>query len=354
MPRVHPLLLCLLPACAAPEVLEEEAAPGVPDAAAMTVAPTCARLSDTRELIPSDAMGMVGLDMARLRTTGVFSDIEAALRADPNGADALAVADKCGVGPSNWDGVTMATTDGGDIVVVLEAPGLGRGSTLDCLSAEIVAKTGTAPWTRKTASCGSDLSMAGGDFGWAIDDDRIAFATPGWGKTVAQRRVGRGKSARSGKLKWAFGSVDTSKPVWFAVDVPSVAKGATSGTPAEGIQRVGGAADLSKGLDVDVVAGFDRASAASAAASEINAQLSKAMLLAPMLGVPTGVLTGLSVRAKGNELRMSATISEADLNALRDLAKDTLGLGAGGAHPARPTPRPTPTPKRRKSPMSAI
>ena len=348
MLRSSPLLLCLLPACAAPDVAIQDASPVSLDAAAMVAGPTCTRLSDTRELIPSDAMAMAGLDMARLRTTGVFADLETALRADPDAADALAVADKCGVGPSTWEGMTLAASESGDIVLVLQAPGLGRGSTLDCLASEIEAKTGTAPWTRAKATCGSDLSLAGGDIGWAIDDDRVAFATPGWGKTVAARRTGSGKSARAGKLAWAFGGVDVSKPVWFAVEMPGALKGSVTGTAAEGVQRVGGSADLAKGLDVDVVAGFDRAAGATAAAKEINAELSKAMLVAPMLGVPVGVLTGLSVRAKGKDLQMSATISQADLDALRDLAKDTLGLGAGPAHPPTPTPAPT-RPKTRSS-----
>ncbi len=350
MLRTSPLLLCLVSACAAPEILVDDTTPVRGDAAAMVAAPACTRLSDAREIVPSDAMAMAGFDMARLRTTGVFTDLESVLRADPDAADALAVADKCGVGPSTWEAMTMAASDSGDIVLVLEAPGLGRGATLDCLSSEIEAKTGAAPWTRTKATCGSDLSLVGGDIGWAIDDDRIAFATPGWGKAVAARRTGSGKSVRAGRLAWAFGSVDVSKPVWFAVDVPGALKASVTGTSAEGVQRVGGAADLTKGLDVDVVAGFDRPAEASAAAKEINAELGKAMLVAPMLGVPVGVLSGLSVKAKGKELQMSAAISEADLDALRDLAKDTLGLGAGAAHPTTPSPPRT----RPKGPSSAI
>jgi hypothetical protein len=347
----RPLAACLFAVCAgacAPEAAYADETPPAQLQVATLAAPGCAaRAGDPRELVPDDAIGLVGLDLAVLRGTEVFKDVEAALRSDPAIHDAFAAAERCGMGPDAWRGLTVGVSATGDMALVVQATGLGKAATLDCLSTEIAAQTGTAPWTRRGATCATTLDFEGGtEQAWTLDDDSLVIATTGWSSAVEARRAGRGASAKRGKLAWAWSRVDATRPLWFAVEVPPVVTASLGGV-STGLRDVGGTTDLTVGVDMAVTAGFDRAAEAKAAETELKSQLAKASVLAPMFGIPTGVLSGVRISARGAQLDLTAKISEADLSTLRALLRDTLGVAA-------PAPSPTPPPMKSPPKSSAI
>ena len=302
-------------------------------------APACPSTSgDARELVPRDAMAIIGIDAAALRGSVFFRDVEAMARAHPAVAMVLTPLESCGVALADHRGLTIGLSPHGEAVVIAVATGLGRAATLRCIGTELRSTLGVAPWTRRSTGCTSVLELAGGKGrGFAIDDDTVVVATRGWASSVGDRVAERGRSAKTGTLSWAWSRVDVSRTVWFAANVPATAA-RRLGPHAAGLREVGGTVDAPDGLEVHVTGGFGDADEAAAARRAIEAQVHRLRLAAPMFGIPFGVVDGLAVTAHGTRLELTAKISASDLRELRGLLE---GNGEASMPAARPnTARP--------------
>lgn len=330
--------LVLAAACSA-DVLAPAVSAATAHGSAMTLAHACAATRvDTRDLLPDEATIIVGIDVAALRRSAWFSDLEAVARAHPDVARALAPVERCGITLASQREIAVALSEHDDAVLVVRADGLGKPATLDCIARELKKTIGVSPWTRRTTGCASVLEVTGGEGqGFSLDEDTVVIASRGWKTRVADRLAGKGASAMTGKLAWAWTRVDVSRTVWFAADVPaSAAKGL--GPKGAALRHVGGSVDAPAGLHVEVTSGFVDAADAAAAAKEIETQLGQLRLAAPMFGIPSGVADGVSVIAHGTRLDLTAKISEDDLRTLREL----LAGPSAAAAPASPAPGSSP------------
>lgn len=311
----------------------------IPHAAWADTGPICPSTgSDSRQWVPQGAVAIVGIDAVALRASAWFADLEAVAHAHPTLASILAPVERCGVVLSDVRELTIGMSARDDAVAIVRAAGLGRPATIDCVARELTSTIGAAPWTRRTSGCTSVLRLQGGrGQAFVLDDDTVVIATRGWTASVGDRVAGERRPAgaspeRDGGLAWARRSVDVSRTLWFAANVPASAA-RSLGIQGAALQRVGGSIELAAGLDVRVTAEFHTAGDATAAARAIEAQLHRLRLAAPMFAIPIGAIDGIAVAAQGPRVDLTVVISEADLRALRSLLEGPGTPGAPGHAP---------------------
>lgn len=301
---------CSAPALASPRPDVEPPRPVLSVTRACT--PTVVKVA--RELLPEDAVAVVGVDVDSLRVSPVFADVEPMLRATPQVALVLASLERCGVGLDVTRAFTLGVSEGGDLLAVVKADRLGTPATLDCVSRRLESAIGMRPWTRRTHRCHTEIQLAGGQgAGVVVDEDTVAIASRGWALAVAGRAAGHGQAAWHGTLAWASAAVDTARSTWMAAAVPSWLVRAHGA----GLRRVGGSLDLRSGLELELGLDFASVAEASRAALELERERRKLQLAAPMFGVPPGVVAGIGVVARATRIDVRVKISAADLRELR-------------------------------------
>jgi len=315
------LIACIMTAPALGACTAEHLTPA-PDVRAaapqsMMLAPsTCAppSVTDGAGLIPDGASAMMALDVRGIMKGAFGTELHAAITSTADGRDGLATLKACGLNPDDVERITMASDLKDGIVIAIEAKGIGKTSTIDCLHDAIEKKVGSSPWTKTTKACTTALEFDGDDgVAYAAGKNTLVVASKSFDKDLQARLTGRGTPALAGTLKWAKSSLTMGKSGWFAVDVPS---SASSSLPVPGVERVGASIDASKGLALDLSVGMG--TQAQAEEIENNARMLPAM--GPMMGVPTGITDSLKIDRDGSDVSLEVFVSPEDLKQLKTLA----------------------------------
>lgn len=307
------LVACKDKAAEEAAIKQEAAAAGA--AAAAALAPTFATASKgADELIPEAAMFVGSVDIAAFVKSPAYVANKLVVEAQMK--DALAVAGKCGLGLDAVQRVTFGVDPARNhVAAVLDATGIGKRETLDCLHKEITAKDGREPWKFEERGGKQVLVMKDGT-GHMISDDRIAIASGDWATALAELVDGKGKSAFGGTLKDVIARTDSTKPLWAAGKIPTEV---VKGTPVEGAKDVAGSIDIASGVAVEVSVGFASADEATKFQAEAQKQFDQFKGILVPTGVPQAVVDSVQIAAKGPTMRIAVTASDADILALQSV-----------------------------------
>ncbi|MEM7153331.1 MAG: hypothetical protein AAF799_10850 [Myxococcota bacterium] len=305
------------------------------EASVYTAAPRCEPLTAKSlvDVLPDHKIdGAVMLDVKNLRRGKLFKSVEPFLEAEAR--DVLDTMKECGVPLSKVNRVVAGFNEDEDVVFGLEATGVGKDKTLDCLSSKIEAATGEKPWSRVKRGCHTRLETSDADTtGFVVGPNMVVFASKSLEAKLETRLTGKSRSALDGRLSWIPREIDTGRTAWAASRLPPGAM-AELGSGMAGANRVGVSIDATKGLDVGIGAGFKTAADAKSAAGEVEGQLAQLRAILPLAGLPSSVGDSFKVTSKGDVMKFTGFLSPSDIEAVR---RTVEGLSGGGSEPAPPS-----------------
>ena len=273
--------------------------------------------------LPADAKILVGVDLAALQKTQLFSTLYAKM---VEKADVTKVFDTvkstCKVDPvTAVQGLVMAQSgDQEDGAVYLALSGIDRTKLSSCLTAAIqgAAEDKTAKVSVKQDGNVTQITMDGKDpkfVGW-IGKDVVVVPVHGRDKaSVVKWMAGKGALGKTSVAR-LIAKLNTSAPVWAAADA---SKEIESGVTAKGAY---GTVTFAKGnVDADVHAVMESAAQATTMASSAQKQLDDFKgQLPPPFG---GMLKTVTIAPASDEVILKGSFVEKDL-----LAALALALGS--------------------------
>ena len=325
--------LVLAAGCTSTE-LQPESADGSVEASVYMAAPKCDPLKakSLEDVLPDDKIdGAFKLDVKDLRRGKLYKSIEPMFEAEAR--EVLDAMKACGVPLSKVNGVVAGFNEAEDVVFGVEAAGLGKAKTLDCLARKIEAATGESPWSRVKRGCHTRLETSDADVaGFVVGSNMVVFASKSLEASVESRLTGKSRPALSGRLGWIPREIDTGRTAWAGSTLPpGMAAGMSAGM--SGMNRAAVSLDTTKGLDVGVGAGFGTVAEAKSAVSEIESQLMQLRAVVMLAGLPSSVSDSFKVSSKGDLVKLSAFLSPDDIDALRKTLESTAG---GSSEPEAP------------------
>jgi hypothetical protein len=214
--------------------------------------------------------------------------------------------------------------DGGpkEMVIIVEGAGLKD-------------KLSKIPDAVKTAYQGVDI-FTNKDTDAAFIGDRIFFAKKGKMKAEIDVVLGKGKgkgknvaaSKKAKALREAIAKTDTKADLWATIMVP--AKNQTDMKKEQGMvaKTVSVGANFTADLGLAMQLGTDADATAAKLVGMVQAQLPQISQGAGAIGL-TKAAKSLTVTQDGASVKMALTMTEAELMALMNLAKQFGGMGGG-------------------------
>jgi len=262
-----------------------------------------AAASKSVTLLPEGAKIVVGAEFGAVVKSALWSAIEPRLGSRAQGQ--LAAATKCGLSQDKWGRIVIgADPSTNDMAMVVEAEGLGKRTTLECLVKEIGTFT--------LSSDGKHLSDHTGG-GIVLNDDAIAFATPRWMDGLQERIDGKGKAAIDGELKASFTRIGPNRPLWFAAVVPPDAAMMATALLGATAKDVSAYANLNEGVALHLSADVDDPKTAK---SKVQEQLDNSGSMLQIFGVPPAVVDSLKLTVDGALLRVEVRATEDEIRTL--------------------------------------
>jgi hypothetical protein len=143
----------------------------------------------------------------------------------------------------------------------------------------------------------------------------LAIASSDWKDSVAELIDGKGSPAIENSKKDLMSKVDTKKAIWFVANIPPELAGmaAMAGSELTKVKTAVGSVDLSKGVALELVAGFDSSDEAKAAADKVQAlnDMGKGETPENLKGVSESV----KIEASGSDVKLSASASMDEVEA---------------------------------------
>lgn len=305
------------------------------------VAPTCRapKVTEGRELLPASLDVVGGIDLKGMVSSPLWAEVDKLLKTDPDASKSMSALDRCGLGLASWHDVAMGANTGGgdDVVMVVEAKGLGSVKTLECVARELGTPLPKLS-ARKVDGCVDAFDVDDGGSIIFVDADTLAFVSSApLERAVVDRMKGKGKGALDSGLKWARSGLDLGKTMWFAVAVSKTMR-SEIGKFGPGLQRLGGTIDASKGLGLDIGLGYDTTTRAKEMKGTIETEIAPLKMMGPMLGVPSKVLNSIDIDRSGETVSMEMFASLKDLEEIRRSIDGMTGAPHGGATPESAEP----------------
>lgn len=266
------------------------------------------------ELVPDGATGIVSVDAQAIFKSELYTKTKAFV--DQN-AEAKALADglksECGLDFETMKSYVVGfDVAGQNVVWAIDMPGIGKKAALECAAGKLPAND-----VKIVVSEGqgrAELDIAEGKVkGWSLGDDGLVIVTKGWVEAVEQRAKGEGKAAVDFYLKDAVALADRDRHVWFAGEVPAIAAGFLSETPAKGLLRVSGGMNVTSELDIVASAAFSDEPSAKAAKDAVQGLVDAGKAAAIEQGMPKSAVESLTFEQDGAVVRAKVKVPVADL-----------------------------------------
>lgn len=282
------------------------------------------------KLIPEQATILVGVDVAGLMKSKLYTDNKSKFESQPGYKEMAEAAKGCNLDPEKALSSVLFGTDAKDgFAVVLSGEGLGDEKNLTCVADKAKEKNGgKAPFTIADEGGKKTLKMDDGT-GFIIDGKTIVVASKPWADKVKELVDGKGKSAKDGANKDLFGRADQSNHIWFAGLAPEQLSGMAKAQGGIDVKDFSGSVDLSSGLAVKFAAGLGAPEQAADLKKKADENMPMAKMGLGMMGLPASVADSVKIDAKGNVLSFEMKMSDADLKT----AQEKLGALAGGGLP---------------------
>ncbi len=299
------------------------------------------------KLIPEQATILVGVDVGRLMKTKLYVDNKAEFEKQSEYKEMAEAAKGCNLDPETAiSAVTFGTDGKGNFVAVVTGEGIGNEANLTCIADKAKEKNnGKVPFTIADDGGKKVLRMDNEDsIGFITDAKTVVVTSKSWEAAVKDLIDGKGKPAMDGPNKDLFARADHSKHIWAAGLVPAEAAGgaaAMGGEPKDFSLSL----DLSSGLGIKAAVGLANADQAKLLKQKADEALPGVKAMAPMFGVPAKAMDTVKVDVKDNQITFEASMSNEDIQALKDKAAGMLGaFGGGGGMGGPPMEPPAPPP----------
>lgn len=280
------------------------------------------------DVLPSDVAGVIGLDMTRIRQSGLYKSFFEGPTANPGLKQGLAkLKTEFGIDPNtNLEAVVigLAGNDQRNLVVLegsfdqkkVLGAAKAQGSTL----VEKKGKTGT--WHE-----------IDGQGGVAFSGKKLLLGS----KAVVEEALAVGAKKkkgvkRDGTLKKMMGSLSRKSDAWFALWISDEMRKTYQGPPQwKDLKGARGTVDLSEGLALDITVDAGKKDAAAKIKQELDAQVKRAASepLFVQLGF-AAPLQRMTLKQKGNVVRIAVSVTGPELARLQALIGLMAAQGGGG------------------------
>jgi hypothetical protein len=288
-------------------------------ALSVLVLPACkgGASADAVKLVPDEADFIMGASPKAIAESELYKKFSPEFKDSSDYKEGVGMFEDCGLKPLEFDAVVVGGTSESDFVVVIAGASVGKADSATCVVKAIQKENGDEEKAEVTKEDGKDVVNFDKGRVYLVNDNLVAIASTGWQGAVGELIDGKGKSAADNSKKDLLGKVDHKKAMWFVANVPSdMANMAGMAAPeATEVKTVIGAMDLSKGIALDLVAGFGDNDKAKAAADAVQAMFDGVKGMAP----PDlkGVVDSVKIEASGSDVKLAVSASVADLEAAK-------------------------------------
>ncbi|MFO7567160.1 MAG: hypothetical protein R6X02_31230 [Enhygromyxa sp.] len=205
--------------------------------------------ADPTVLVPDSTSAVLGVDVDAFAQTSTGKAVLPALGADLQIADALEIIDDCGLALDRTYALVLARDPGDGRMLAVQARGLGEAATLECLAAELRARSeGVEPWTRERTGCFDSLALGDGSRIWIGNSFTLVWATGSFVEPVAAKLGGAVPLGLPQSLADEFARLDRSGHLWLAARLEEHDRQALASGWSREVESLTVALDLSKGL----------------------------------------------------------------------------------------------------------
>lgn len=288
-------------------------------AVSLLVLPACkgGANADAVKLIPEEAEFIVGMSPSTITGSEAYKEFSAELEKEDEYKEAMAAAEKCGLEPTKFDAVVVGANQSEDMVVIVVGSGIGEDDNASCIIKEIQKASGDEEAAEVTKEDGKKVIEFTDGRAYLVNNNMLALATTSWQDKIGELIDGKGTAAVDGSKKDLYGKVNASAAIWFIAEIPQELAGmaAMAAPEATEVKTVAGSVDLSKGVAVDFVAGFDAEDKATATATKIQEMFDGIKGEAP--AEFSGVIESVKIEASGSDVKFGVSASMDDIKAAK-------------------------------------
>lgn len=290
-------------------------------AASPAEAGQCVAPSDPLELIPSTAVAVGSVDVTAVTRSQLYRDHRADIENNADVAPVIGALKRCGIPWSSFDRFTAGLGPKDELAVVVEAPGVGRKSTLECVARELPASSKGATVKVRGRGCGAKIEVDGEVVGFKVDSSTIVMVEDGWAPVVRDRLHGQGLPITGAGLGAGISRADRGRPLWFAGLLDANAKRSFSNSSAAKLDRFVGSIDLARGFQLSLLGEADSANAARALRDELGGYLAMGRTMLSTLQLPPDFLDSVTIDSRGHTVTLDAALTLGDLERLEAAAR---------------------------------
>jgi hypothetical protein len=298
-------------------------------AASLFILPACKSGANVEavKLIPDEAEMIIGMSPKAITESELYKAFGSEIEKEADYKEAVQAFKDCGLDVNSIESVVVGVkASSEDFVAVVSAEGVGKDDTAVCVIKSIQRMGGDEEIADVTKDSGHKIIQFTDGRAYLVNDNMLALATTAWEDKIGELIDGKGSPAIDNSKKDLYGKVDTKAAMWFVADVPTeLAAGAAMIAPeASKIKTVIGSMDFSKGVAVDVVAGFGSAEDAKAVADEAKKQFDEVKGMAALIGMSSAA-ESVKIEAAGSDVKVAASASLEEIKALQNMSGDAAG-----------------------------
>ncbi|MFO7563815.1 MAG: hypothetical protein R6X02_14310 [Enhygromyxa sp.] len=288
-------------------------------AVSVLVLPACkgGASADAVKLVPNEAEFIIGMSPKAIGESELYKSFSSEFEKEDDFKQMVAIFEDCGLKPFEFDAVVVGANQGGEFVAVVAGSGVGKKDEASCVIKNIQKQAGDEEIADVVKEDGKSVINFTDGRAYLVNDNMLALATTDWQSAVGELIDGKGSPAIENSKKDLMGKVDTKKAVWFVAQVPAEVAGmaALAGPELTEVKSVAGSLDFSKGVAVEFVAGFDADDKAKGAADKVQSLFDQGKGQAPE--DLKGMTESVKIEASGSDVKLSASASMDDINALK-------------------------------------
>lgn len=293
-------------------------------AASLFVLPACkgGANAEAVKLVPDEAEMIIGMNPKAITESELYKAFGAEIEKEGDFQEAKKTFSDCGLEPNAIEALVVGVkASSEDFVAVVAAEGIGKDDTASCIIKNIQKMNGDEQVADVTKDSGHKIIQFTDGRAYLVNDNMLALATTAWETKIGELIDGKGTPAIENSKKDLYGKVDTKAAVWFIADVPSeMAAGAAAVAPeAAKVKSVVGTVDLSKGVALDLLAGFGSGDDATATADAAKKAFDEAKGMAALIGL-SAAAESVKIEAAGSDVKVTGSISMDEITALQKMA----------------------------------
>lgn len=295
-------------------------------AVSLLVLPACkgGANAEAAKLIPDEAEMIIGMNPKAITESELYKAFGSEMEKEADFKEAMSAFKDCGIEPNNIEAVVVGVkASSEDFVAVVVSDGIGKDEAASCIIKSIQKMNGDEEVADVTKESGHKIIQFTDGRAYLVNDNMLALATTAWEAKIGELIDGKGTPAIDNSKKDLYGKVDNKAAVWFLAEVPSeMAAGAAMLAPeASKIKTVIGSVDFSKGVGVNVVAGFGSEDDAKAVAESAQKQFDEVKGMAALVGMSSAA-ESVKIEAAGSDVKVNASASMEEITALQKMGAE--------------------------------